>query len=207
MEFIMIASAHFMALLSPGPDFFLILQCSLRLSKKYAISLCCGIAAANGFYIFLAIAGLEVLRDNELVSLWLKILGGMYLIYIGVCLVLAPKRNVTDTSNSRPVDKPFLHHESLNTQFLIGCVSALLNPKNGIFYLSLFTVMVSAETPLILRTLYGVWMFMIVLFWDLTVVMLMGSSRVKRTFNHYIFIVEKISGLSLAGFGVVLTLA
>ncbi len=207
MEFIMIASAHFMALLSPGPDFFLILQSSLRLSKKYAISLCCGIAAANGLYIFLAIAGLEVLRDNELVSLWLKILGGMYLIYIGVCLVLAPKRNVTDTSNSRSIDKPFLHHESLLTQFFIGCVSALLNPKNGIFYLSLFTVMVGVETPLLLRALYGVWMFAIVLLWDVTLVMLMGSKRVKETFNHYVYIVEKISGLSLAGFGIALSLA
>ena len=31
MEFLLLASAHFLALLSPGPDFFLIMQASLRL--------------------------------------------------------------------------------------------------------------------------------------------------------------------------------
>ena len=206
MEFLMIASAHFMALLSPGPDFFLILQTSLRLSKKYAISLCCGIAAANCLYIFLAIAGLEVLRNNELVTLCLKILGGIYLVYIGVCLAFAPRRDV-EISSENGADRLFLHKESLFAQFSIGFVAALLNPKNGIFYLSLFTVMVDVETSLLLRALYGVWMFAIVLLWDVLLVVLMCSKRVKETFNHYIFIIEKISGLSLAGFGIALSLA
>lgn len=31
MEFLLSASAHFLALLSPGPDFFLIMQTSLHL--------------------------------------------------------------------------------------------------------------------------------------------------------------------------------
>ena len=31
MEFLLIASAHFLALLSPGPDFFLLMQAALRL--------------------------------------------------------------------------------------------------------------------------------------------------------------------------------
>jgi len=42
MEFILIAAAHFLAFLSPGPDSFLILQISLRLPLRYAISVCGG---------------------------------------------------------------------------------------------------------------------------------------------------------------------
>ena len=58
MEFIFIATAHFLALLSPGPDFFLIMQAALRLPPRYGIAICVGIAFANGTYLLLAVLGL-----------------------------------------------------------------------------------------------------------------------------------------------------
>ena len=63
MEFLLVATAHFLALLSPGPDFFLILQAALRLPLRYAISVCAGIAAANGVYLIVAVLGLETVRE------------------------------------------------------------------------------------------------------------------------------------------------
>jgi len=44
-------------------------------------------------------------------------------------------------------------------------MSGLLSPKNAIFYLSLFTAMVSPQTSLGMRGLYGLWMASLVLFW------------------------------------------
>ena len=40
MEFLLLATAHFLALLSPGPDFFLIMQASLRLPLRYGFAIC-----------------------------------------------------------------------------------------------------------------------------------------------------------------------
>lgn len=170
MEFILIASAHFMALLSPGPDFFLILQTSLRMRLRYAFAVCCGIATANGLYLVFAVAGLEVVREMTFLVLVLKYLGGAYLVYIGILLLRAPARLIENQ-----IDKGGgIHVESIRRQFVMGFMSAILNPKNAIFYLSLFTVMVSSHTPLGIRALYGLWMTGMVLVWDIGIASLLG---------------------------------
>ncbi|WP_319549180.1 LysE family translocator [Desulfogranum marinum] len=201
MEFVLIASAHFLALLSPGPDFFLIMQTALRMPMRYALSVCAGIAAANGLYLTIAVLGLEAVRNMHLLMTVLKYLGSGYLIYIGYLLLRAPKRPLTQNEK-----QGFLRQQSFIRQFTLGFASACLNPKNAIFYLSLFTVMVSAETPLAIRTLYGLWMAGIVFTWDMGVAMLIGNRRAKNYLEKWIFGLEKISGLMLSLFGILLCL-
>ncbi len=200
MEFILLASAHFLALLSPGPDFFLILQTTLRYPLRYAISVCAGISLANGVYLAIAVLGLEMVRDNPLLTQILKYAGALYLIYLGVMLLRAPRN--TFTIEKAP---SFLQKPSLAKQFNLGFLSGILNPKNIIFYFSIFTVMVSPETPLYLRCIYALWMTSIVFIWDAIIVISIGSKRVKRMLGESIFYIEKISGIMLAFFGVLLT--
>lgn len=201
MEFLLIASAHFLALLSPGPDFFLILQTALRMELRFAFSLCAGIAAANGVYLIIAVLGLETIRDMGWLMSLLKYLGSGYLISIGYLLLQAPRRPLTDEPLSTFLNKP-----SMKQQFSIGFMSAIFNPKNAIFYLSLFTVMVAGDTSLMMRGLYGLWMTLVVLVWDMGVALFMGSDRAKLVMERWIFGVEKFSGVMLALFGILLGL-
>jgi len=197
----MIATAHFLALLSPGPDFFLILQAALRLPLRYAISVCAGIAAANGVYLIVAVLGLEAVREMRTLMQVMKFLGGGYLIYIGIMLLRAPRRAI-DAGN--PVTA--LHVPGMRRQFAVGFLSAIFNPKNAIFYLSLFTVMVAVETGLEIRILYALWMVGVVFVWDMIVAMAVGNARVKRMLGRWAFRIEKVSGVLLAGFGIILVL-
>ena len=89
-------------------------------------------------------------------------------------------------------------------QFMVGFLSAIFNPKNAVFYLSLFTVMVSAETSLDIRVLYALWMVAVVLVWDMGVAAAFGRERVKRLLGRWVFRIEKVSGLLLTVFGVLL---
>lgn len=199
MEFLLIASAHFMALLSPGPDFFLILQAALRLPLRYAFLVCAGIAAANGVYLVVAVMGLETVREMGALMLVLKWLGGGYLVYVGLMLLRAPRRSI---DVGVPVSA--LHVPGVGRQLMVGFLSAIFNPKNAIFYLSLFTVMVSAETPLGIRILYALWMVAVVLVWDMGVAVAFGRERMKRLLDRWVFRIEKVSGLLLAFFGILL---
>lgn len=201
MEFMLLASAHFLALLSPGPDFFLILQTTLRLPLRYAISVCAGISLANGVYLAVAVLGLEMVRDNPLITQILKYAGALYLIYLGIILLRAP-RNLLPTEKASNI----LQQPSLVKQFNLGFLSGILNPKNIIFYFSIFTVMVSPETPLYLRCLYGLWMTSIVFIWDAVIAFCIGSKQMKHILEGSIFYIEKFSGLMLAFFGVLLTM-
>ncbi len=201
MEFIILATAHFMALITPGPDFFLIMQTALRMRLKYAWAVCAGIATANGLYISIAVLGLEYVRTMHHLMQALHYAGGMYLLYIAVLLLKAPMRtiDVKETNN-------ILRLRDSKKQFLIGLTSGILNPKNIIFYLSLFTAMVSPATPLYRRSLYGVWMAGMVLGWDMMVALVINRRRRVDLSEIRLFRMEKIAGLALAGFGIALFL-
>ncbi len=195
----LLASAHFLALLSPGPDFFLIIQASLRLPLRYGIGVCSGIASANFVYLAMAIFGIEIIKELTAVMLIMKYLGAVYLIFIGIMLLRAPSRPLAVKNTSG-----FLLAHHFGKQFMVGFMSAILNPKNAVFYLSLFTVMVSPATPLLTRCLYGLWMTSIVFFWDLLVVFVFGRQQVRDTMGKGIFWIEKMSGVMLAFFGLIL---
>lgn len=201
MEFLLIAVAHFLALLSPGPDFFLILRTALRLPLRYALSVCAGIACANAVYLVLAVLGLETVRHWSLVMLTLRYLGAAYLVYIGFLLLRAPMRPLEEAAATATV-----HAQSLPKQFTLGLMSGMLNPKNAIFYLSLFTAMVSPQTSLGLRTLYGLWMALLVLVWDMGIAVLAGNGRIKNLLGAWVFRIEKGAGAALACFGILLAL-
>jgi threonine/homoserine/homoserine lactone efflux protein len=81
-----------------------------------------------------------------------------------------------------------------------------LNPKNAVFYLSLFTVMVAVETGLGTRVLYAMWMVGVVFVWDMLVAMALGNRRAKRIMGQWIFPIEKVTGVLLGGFGIILAL-
>ena len=199
MEFVLIASAHFLALISPGPDFFLIMQASLRLPFRYAILVCAGITAANALYLLLAVFSLEVVRETTWLMILLKYLGALYLVFLGIMLLRTPKRSLDQQGPAN-----LLQVRHLGKQFLIGFMSGILNPKNVIFYLALFTVMVSDKTNFMTRCLYALWMILVVFVWDSGVVMVIGRDRVRDWLGRSVFLIEKMSGIMLTLFGLLL---
>ncbi|NQZ84025.1 MAG: LysE family translocator [Colwellia sp.] len=200
MEFLLLASAHFLALLSPGPDFFIVVQTALRKPFRHAFFVCLGITCANAVYLVIAVLGIEAIREYQELLTLLKYVGGAYLVFIGYQLVKSPRLTLqidkTDNNDENEL--------SVITDFIKGFLSGFLNPKNIIFYLSLFTVMVSIDTTLFVRGLYALWMCLIVLLWDVFIVLIVGRQKIKQQLSQWIFTIEKISGIVLATFGVLL---
>ena len=199
MEFLLIATAHFFALLSPGPDFFLIMRASLRLPLRFGVAICLGISIANGVYLCFAVLGLEVIRELDWLFVLLKYLGAAYLLFLGVMLLRAPRQNFAEQGNNN-----FLQVHNLRRQFLIGFMSAILNPKNALFYLSLFTVMVSEQTGFLMRCFYALWMVTIVFLWDCFILVALGNKKVKNWLGEGVYYLEKLSGVALSCFGLAL---
>ena len=200
MEFILIATAHFLALISPGPDFFLITHASLRLPVRCSLSICGGIAAANACYLLVAVFGIEAMRELSGMMTALRYLGAAYLVFLGVMLLRSPIRSLE--AGDEPRD--FLQVRRMGRQFLVGFGAAILNPKNAIFYLSLFTVMVSPETGLATRCLYALWMTTLVFLWDCGVVLVIGREGVKERLGRGVYLIEKTAGVMLTFFGLML---
>ena len=85
--FLALALAHFVALLSPGPDFFLLVGYAARYRLRGSAGLCLGIAAGNGLYILLVIVGWSALRQFSWLFTLIELCGALYLLWIGSHLV------------------------------------------------------------------------------------------------------------------------
>ncbi len=121
-----LALSHFVALLSPGPDFFLLVGYAVRYRIRGSIGLCLGIAAGNALYIVLAIVGWGLLRQAPLLFLLIELLGAGYLLWIGGLLIRS--RPATLAVESVRAARP-----GFGRQLLLGLGSSLLNPKNALF--------------------------------------------------------------------------
>ncbi|WP_424688647.1 LysE family translocator [Halarcobacter ebronensis] len=190
--FITLALAHFIALLSPGVDFFIILSNSSKYGKLSGIITSVGIAIANLVYILLALLGISLIKENENIFLVIKLLGSLYLVYIAFMLLKTKKRELFENEQIKSKKQ-----KNIIKYFSMGFLSAILNPKNSIFYFTMFSISINSTTPLFVQSFYALWMFLAVLFWDIFIVYLVTSKKSKLFLKEYSNKVEKVCGLIL----------
>lgn len=190
-----LALSHFVALLSPGPDFFLLMGYAIRYRLRGSVGLCVGIAAGNGLYIVLAIIGWGILRQTPLLFTVVELLGAAYLLWIG-SLLLRSRPTTLDVHNSASASRP-----SLVKQLLLGLGSSLLNPKNALFYLALMTSLLGPAVTLLQQTVSGLWMVSVVFFWDLLLVSAIALPQIQRRLGAIVWRVERAAGAILMLFG------
>ncbi|PSU34756.1 LysE family translocator [Photobacterium lutimaris] len=192
-----LAVAHFIALLSPGQDFFLIVSHSIRHKLRGSRYICLGIALGNAVYIAFAIIGWTSIRENPVLFSVIEVLGAMYLFWIGSRLLKSKKyESLHDVEHGRM--------PSALTQLLLGLNSALLNPKNALFYMSLMTVILGSEVTLVQQMSCGLWMFIAVLMWNLVVATTIGWPQIQRYLQRGLHWVERGAGGVLIFFGAAL---
>lgn len=200
--FLMIAAAHFLALLSPGPDFFLVARTALTEGWRTASGACLGIALGNGLFIVAAFAGTAVLTPGSAAFTLLQLAGCIYLLYLGVLFIRHAGRNELGGVTAPQAGLGFgTWHRAASR----GLLSGLLNPKNALFYASLASMLNGPYATTGWKTFYGVWMFGVVLLWDILIAFTIGNPYILRRFERALPWLERISGgmLILLALGVI----
>ena len=190
--FLLIASTHFLALLSPGPDFLLIARSTLAHGRWIATGASAGIALANGLFIALTLTGFARLRADGPVFLVLQAAGSLYLLYLGLRFLQSARG-----SSQKKISAAGASHGGWWRHALMGLLSGLLNPKNAIFYAGLASVLASSRASAWLHLLLGLWMFGVVLGWDLFITVLIAHPRWQQTIQTHLPRVEQLCGLLL----------
>lgn len=209
-----LALAHFLALLSPGPDFFLIIGHAVRHRLRGSLFICLGIALGNALYICLAVSGWSVMRQMPALYRVLELAGAAYLVWLGFLLLRASRED----ANSKPTPSQPSHNQtgSLATrhasplspgrQLLTGLGSALLNPKNAVFYLTLMTVILGPTATLPQQAFAGAWMTLLVFAWDAALAAAISLPGAQRALEKRIPLIEGLAGLTLASIALWLAL-
>lgn len=198
-QFVAVALAHFLALLIPGVDFFLIVRTTVTGGWRNATGVCVGIATANAIVIAAAFSGMALI-SNAAVLDGIQLFGGCFLIYVGIVFVRSSAR--IDLGSAAPTERrTWLRNLGL------GVASGLLNPKNVLFYVSLGAAIGDAAPQVLVG--YGLWMVTIVLMWDAFVAVALGSGRALARMSRVLPWLSRGAGafLVLFGLGMVIELA
>lgn len=202
-EFLIVASVHLLAVASPGPDFALIMKNSLTASRKVAIWSAGGVALGIMVHVLFALVGLSFLIATSAFAFTVvKYAGAAYLIYIGYKSLKAKPCAVLSTEIERVVS-----HMSVGEALRVGFLTNVLNPKAALFFLGLFTQVISPNTPLWLKSAYGIEMTIATFAWFTIIAVVLSHGSVRGLFVSSMHHVERFFGVVLIALGIKVALS
>ncbi|GAB5562790.1 MAG: LysE family transporter [Synoicihabitans sp.] len=202
IEFLAIAVAHGLAVASPGPDFALILRQSLRHGRATAIRTAIGIGCGISVHVTYALLGLGLLiRNSPHAFLVLKIAGGCYLLWMAWNALTAKPREALPSMQADP------HSRAEKGAFRQGFLTNVLNPKAALFFVMLYTVVVSPDTSRGVQAVYGIWMAFWTAGWFTLVATIFTRPALRRAYWRGGVWVDRALGLVFLGFALNLFLA
>lgn len=174
--FTIVTFVHLLAAASPGPDFALVTKQSLLHGRTAGILTSLGISLGLAIHIFYSAAGLAVVVAHSVEGMVVvKLAGGSYLIYLGIKGLGARHRSADDNQE--------VQLATTNSAFRMvstGFFCNALNPKAPVYFLSLFTVILSPEIPLPNLAIYGVWIMVLQMLWFTTLACFFTNTAIRR---------------------------
>lgn len=193
---------HLLAVISPGPDFVVAVKNSLTYGRKTGIWTAIGIGAGIGVHLIYCMAGLALLISQSILLFSIiKFIGAGYLIYIGVMSILAKSSKIEVVADElKPAMSPM---QAVWNGFLTN----VLNPKATMFFLSLFTLVISPDTSISLMILLGVIMIVNTILRFSLVAFFFTNKKVVSRYSRFQGVFNKVFGGILVALGVKVALA
>ncbi len=181
------------ALMLPGPDFVAVVRSSMKNGAWSGVMTSFGVSCGLGLYATLSLIGLSaILVEYQWLAWAVRVLGGCYLIYLGVRLVLTRSQSIDiGGPEGRPGGNPLI----------FGFLVTLTNPKAIVLFASVFATAVTESTPFWLMALMIVLVFASSLTWYSLVSLFMASEPVINRFRHAQHWIERSAGACFVAIG------
>lgn len=191
-----VTAIHLLAVISPGPDFIVAVKNALTYSRKTGFFTALGFALGISVHLLYCVFGLALLISQSLLLFSIiKFLGAWYLMYIGVMSFLAKGSKIEIGTQTHKKDIAW--YQALK----IGFLTNVLNPKATLFFLSLFTMVISPETPKLILGIISTIMIFNTALWFSLVAFFFTQSPVRAAFYRFETVFNKIFWTLLVGLG------
>ena len=232
--FLVITSVHLLAAASPGPDFVLVSQQTLTKGRRIGLWTSFGITLGLGVHVIYSVLGLAaVIAHSQPLLTAIKYLGGAYLMYLGWQGIRSQPKQIADITDTANMDTQFastqpaysteplkdgtqnhqpnhqLSHQpsqSIVTHIRRGFLCNVFNPKAPIYFVAIFTLVLSPDMPTWQLAVYGVWMMVLQMAWFSTVVMMLSIPAINRRFQKSAHWVDRVLGGAMMVLGLNLIL-
>jgi threonine/homoserine/homoserine lactone efflux protein len=182
-----------LAVVTPGPNFFITVYTAIDTERRRSFFTVLGIVTGTFVWSVSGFFGISVLfKAVPLVYFSLKIIGGVYLVYVGGKLLLKRPMEIKTHSGKQL---------SCIGCFRLGLLTNLLNPKTAAFITSLFAATIPSHASIELGFLCVALICCISAVWYLLVSVLFSYDRAKRIYENQKQKIEKIAGAIFVGFG------
>lgn len=182
---------------SPGPSFVMVAREAVATSRLNALAAALGMGLGGLLFATAALLGLQALfQAVPLAYLLLKVLGGLYLAYLGYRIFRGAREPlalaVTDEAARRP----------LRQSFLLGLSTQVSNPKTAIVYASVFASFLPGAVSWTLALGLLLCVFLVEFGWYAIVATLLSASASRRAYLRYKGWVDRLAGAIMVGLGI-----
>ncbi len=179
-EFLILTIAHIFAVASPGADFAVVLKNTLRSGKILGILTAIGVGCGISIHLIYTLFGIAIiLSQSEILFTSIKIIGAIYLLWMAWGAFQSRAKKSSNTPK-------FTHLDLTAKQaFIQGFITNVFNPKVTIFFLVLFTTIISPETPILIQSLYGLWLVVYTMLWFIFVAWIFSRQSVLAWYQSH----------------------
>jgi RhtB (resistance to homoserine/threonine) family protein len=204
-EFLKIASAHLLAVASPGPDFAIVIRQSLAHGRRAAIWTALGIGSAISLHITYSLFGIGLIQTGSAqLFLVVKFVGAGYLAWLGIQGLRTQPRPAGDPAASAAPPGP---PQPARRAWRLGFFTNALNPKATLFFVAFFASLVSPRTPWQIRLGYGAWIIATTAGWFILVAFIFTHAPIRRAFQAKGHWIDRALGAVFLAFAVTLAVA
>jgi len=138
-DFGLFLAAGILLNLTPGPDTVYILGRSIAQGREAGVASALGICVGSIFHTCAAALGLSaILATSALAFGAIKLIGGAYLIFLGIKMILDRRKHLSLPSNFR--------RRTTAAAFRQGVLTNVLNPKVALFFLAFLPQFIDAAS-------------------------------------------------------------
>jgi threonine/homoserine/homoserine lactone efflux protein len=183
-----VVAALTVGVVSPGPSFVLVARTAVSSSRSDGVAAAIGMGAGGVVFALAALLGLQgLLLAVPSVYLVLKVLGGLYLAYLGIRIWLSARQPL-------PVVGLGSGRTTKLKSLVLGFTTQVSNPKTAIVYASVFAAfMPAAQSPTFDLALVAL-VFVIEAGWYSVVALALSSERPRAAYLRHKAWVDRIAG-------------
>lgn len=184
-----IAGALAVGAVSPGPSFIVVARNAIALSRAHGMATALGMGTGAGTFGLLAILGLHaVLTAVPMAFIVLKVLGGLYLLYLGYLIFGGAKQPLQVQTGDN------VAMMSLTRAYFTGLFTQLSNPKTAIVFASVFSALLPPEIPLWFYVALPLIAAVIDGGWYLLVAFLLSGEKPRQTYLKFKTGIDRTAG-------------
>jgi threonine efflux protein len=175
-----LAIIHSVALASPGPDFALVVKMASQESRKTAIASAAGISVAILVHTILSLTGISlVIKSAEGLFLIVQLAGASYLAWMGINAVKSALQHWQDKPSEQASLTPNIKITTYQG-FLQGLYTNLLNPKAMVFFITLFSTMITPDVGFMTKVFAAIILLVLSLLWFVFIALVLSKPKIQR---------------------------